>query len=357
MNRKILVINTVGLQFNGITTVIYNYLSAMDRTGMEIDFLAFDSICDEIREKFEKIGRIIIVPERKKDLKGYAKALGRVLKSGYDVVHIHGNSSTMAIDSLIARLNRVGNVIVHSHSTSCDHPFFNVALKPLMRLFADTFIACSEKSGNWLYKSGYIVLNNAIDTEKFAFNENSRQSCRRELGVEDEYLIGHIGHFTVDKNQSFLVDVFSCLHKLVPRSKLLLIGQGGKLQEVRDKVRELGLDEYVVFAGVRNDIDRLYQAMDIFVLPSLWEGLPLVMLEAQAAVLPVIVSTNVTGEARCTELVRYKPLDDGAESWAEQVIAALKNAGDRNMDTGEAIRKHGFDICQEAKKLRDIYCR
>lgn len=355
--KKVLIVPTNGLDLEGITTVIYNYTKAMNRQGLELHFLTYGDLHPSLRDRFAPLGQIEFVADRKQSTKAYILDYVRLLRAGsFDVVHIHGNSGTMAIEAVLAKLCGVRKVIVHTHSTKTNHPVVNCILKaPMMRL-ADTCIACSKASGEWLYGNyPYTVLNNAIDLNRFRFSETSRKTYRQEFGIKEEYLIGHIGHFSEPKNHFFLIDIFFEFHKLEPNSKLLLISDGPRYQQVQEKVAQLGLEESVIFAGRRSDIAGIYSAMDLFILPSCWEGLPLVMVEAQANGLPVLASDVITQDAQCTDRTFYKPLDHGALSWAEQ-LQQIKNSNfDRMVDDRGNIAEKGFDIHTEAEKLRSIY--
>lgn len=356
--KVVLIHNTVGMGNEGMSHVILNYLQNMDTTGLELHFTATVSINDHIRSILERYGTIHYVPLKSRDLKGYLKGMRKILAMGFDVFHTHGNSGTMLLEVLLGKLYGIKNIIIHAHSTKTNHPFLNSVLKVPMMHMADLCLACSAASGEWLYgKHPHIVLNNAIDLERFAFSEVSREKYRAEFGLKDELLVGHIGHFTVQKNHFFLIDIFNELHKREKNTKLLLIGGGPRFEQVKAKVAELGLQDAVIFAGRRNDIAGIYSAMDLFILPSNWEGLPLVMVEAQTNGLPLLVSDVITADAKCTDRTFYKPLADGAEDWAEQILQIKSQNYHREADVCSAIAEHGFDIRVEADKLRKLYLR
>ena len=170
-------------------------------------------------------------------------------------------------------------------------------------------------------------------------------------------MVGHIGHFTEQKNHFFLIDVFAAFHKLEPNSKLLLISDGPRFQQVQEKVAQLGLQDAVIFAGRRSDVAGIYSAMDLFILPSCWEGLPLVMVEAQMNGLPLLVSDAVTSAAKCTDRVWYKSLEDGTQSWAETLLKLKNQRFDRQKGFRGIIAEKGFDIQAEAEKLRQLYLK
>lgn len=355
--KKILIINTIGLGYEGISNVIYNYGFHMNKEGLELNILAPLNVRDSVEERFSQIGKVIKISRRNSDLKRYVCALSKLLKANrYDVIHIHGNSGTMLIEVLLAKMTSVKKIIVHCHNTTCSHLILNQLLKVPMILLSDCLMACSEDAGKFLYgKKDFVVLNNAIDIKKFSYNEQVRTLIRKELGIKDELTIGHIGNFIEQKNHSFLIDVFDELHKMKPNSKLLLVSDGPLIDLIRVKVENLQLENDVIFAGRRTDIEKLYQAMDIFVLPSLWEGLPLVSLEAQSEGLLVLTSVNVTSNARCTDLFEQLELEKGAKVWAEKIEEMICKAIDRNKDRKEQMREYGFDIEYECEKLRKIY--
>ena len=356
--KKILILSTIGLNYVGITSVIKNYIAAMDTTGLEFCFVAFPEIPESLKKDFETYGSVCCITNRKKSFFSYLIDIIGLMRQGFHTVHIHGNSGTMLIEVLLARLCGIRNVIIHSHSTKTSFPLINRILKkPMMRL-ADLCIACSKASGDWLYGHyPHTILNNAIDLPKFAFCDDLRKKYRDEFHVGDIFLVGHIGHFTEQKNHFFLIDVFAAFHKLEPNSKLLLISDGPRFQQVQEKVAQLGLQDAVIFAGRRSDVAGIYSAMDLFILPSCWEGLPLVMVEAQMNGLPLLVSDAVTSSAKCTDRVWYKSLEDGAQSWAETLLKLKNQRFDRQKDFRGIIAEKGFDIQAEAEKLRQLYLK
>lgn len=332
-------------------------MSHINRSGLTFDFVAFTNTPKAVRDSFDCLGRVFELPDRKKDTVGYLRSLRKLLKfNHYDVIHIHGNSGTMMLEAALARAYGVKKVIVHCHSTSCNHPFLNKGMAPIMEALATDCAACSVAAGKWLYQnSEYTVFNNAIDLGKYSFDAEMRNELRNEIGLGKEVLIGHIGHFTECKNHEFLIDVFAEFHKKVTTSKLLLISDGPLLDNVKHKVQALGLEAAVIFMGRRADCNKIYQAMDLFVLPSKWEGLPLVTLEAQAASLPVLVSEAVPQEAGCTRLIEWLDLKQGPAKWAEKMIQMLEKHHDRRMSTEKELAAAGFDIHREAEKMRELY--
>lgn len=359
--KKILIINTVGFDFEGISSVIVNYISHMDRDGLEFDFIAHPSIREDFKKLLTPLGNVIVIPDRKEDTVSYILGLNKVLsKKKYDVIHIHGNSGTMAIETFFAKTHHIMKIIVHTHNTKCDHPLSNRALKPIMYIFSTDMLACSNEAGKWLYGNrDFSVLNNAIDIERFQFNQQIRDECRKEFGLKDEFVIGHIGNFIEQKNHEFLIDVFNEYHKKDTDSRLLLASDGPKLGEIQNKVHQYGLEDVVIFAGRRKDVERLYCAMDVFVFPSKFEGFGMVLIEAQASGLPCIASDVITLESKVSDLVEYIGLENPPIYWVGKIAQHSEVIGIRRKNSDKTvsdIRNSGYDIVHEADKLRKIYC-
>lgn len=199
----------------------------------------------------------------------------------------------------------------------------------------------------------YQIINNAIDATAYSFNPKKRIEMRHQLGLADKLIIGHVGRFNPQKNHPFLLDIFAALLKKEPSAILLLVGGGENMLKIQAKAHALGIAEHVRFLGVRSDVADLMQAMDVFVFPSLYEGLPVTMVEAQAAGLPCIISDKIPPECILTEgLVDVMPLSASPEIWAEKILA--KRAIPRT-DRRAEIAAHGFDITTEAVKLQEFY--
>lgn len=357
--KRILIVPTLGLGLEGITTVIYNYIHAMDRQDLQLHFLTYGNLQPVLRDRFSALGTINFVSDRKQSTAAYVKDYIRLLREQrFDVVHIHGNSGTMAIETVLAKLCGVPRVLIHTHSTKTDHPMVNAILKYPMMLFADERIACARGSGAWLYGSWkHTVLNNAIDLGRFSYDPACRAECREEFGIRNEFLVGHIGHFSTPKNHFFLIDVFAAFHKRKPDAKLLLAGDGPDFDAVVEKVRQLQLQDSVIFTGRRSDVERLYQAFDVFLMPSRWEGLPLVLLEAQTAGLPVVASDRITKDVQCAPDFWYLSIEEDPKVWAEKLREVSEKKVDRTADTAQLLREHGFDIRTEAGRLLELYLK
>lgn len=348
----------------GVEAVIMNYYRHIDRNKIQFDFICDSDSTDIPYEEIEKLGgRVILVPPYQKLFK-YIKELKRVFKeNNYKIVH--SNINALSVFPLYAAKKAGVPVrIAHSHSTSNKKEWKKTLIKNILRPFskkyANEYFACTEHAGRWLFgnktfDNGKVtIINNAIDLEKFKYNEKTRNDKRKELNIKKSTMvIGHIGRFVAQKNHTFLIDIFAEYHKQNNDSLLLLIGQGPLQDEIKKKVKDLNLDDSVQFLGQRKDVSELYQAMDIFMLPSLYEGLGMVLIEAQAAGLPCIASTEVPKIAKVTDLVQFENLDDDKKEWIS-LFVSQKEKNDRNNKINQ-ISNNGYDIKIESKKIEKVY--
>lgn len=314
----------------GVEAVVMNYYRHTDRTKIQFDFICDNDSTNIPYDEIEKLGgKVILIPPYQKVFK-YHKELKRVLKEGkYRIVHSHIN--TLSVFSLFAaKCAKVPVRIAHSHSTTNKKEktknLMKQCLRPFSKLFATDYMCCSELAGRWLfgnkaYNQGKVyLLTNAIDLDKFKYNEIIRNKIRKELGIKDSTLvIGHVGRFVEQKNHDFLVDVFEEIHKKEKDSLLVLVGQGPLEEKVKDKVNKLGIEDFVKFLGQRNDVNELYQAFDVFCLPSLYEGLGMVAIEAQCANCFCIVSDNVPAEAKIGENIAFCSLHS-MDTWINNAL-------------------------------------
>ena len=300
----------------GVESVIMNYYRHLDHTKVQFDF-----ICDEdsTRIPYDEIkklgGRVFLVPKYQK-LPQYLKALeGLFRKNQYRIVH--SNVNTLSVFPLYAAKKAGVPVrISHSHSTSNAREWkrniIKNILRPFSKKYATDYFTCSELAGRYLfgdksYDQGKVkIIHNAIDLDKFKFDPEARKKLRKELDIKEKtVVIGHVGRFVKQKNHDFLIDVFNEYHAKNPDSKLLLIGTGPLEEKIKAKVEKLNLSDSVLFLGQRDDTNKLYSVMDVFCLPSLYEGLGMVLIEAQMNGLPCLASNEVPREAKITENIDF----------------------------------------------------
>lgn len=363
-NKPIIVAHIIGKWVGGgVEAVVMNYYRHIDKKKIQFDFICDDDSTNIPYKEIEDLGgRVILIPPYQKIFK-YHKELKKILKEeGYKIVHSHIN--TLSVFSLfVAKCTGVPIRIAHSHSTTNKKEkkknLMKQILKHFSKMFATNYFACTEHAARWLfgdkeYENGNVyLLNNAIDIEKFKFNENVRKQVRNELNIGDNILlIGHVGRFVDQKNHTFLIDVFSQVHKQNKNSVLLLVGQGPLQDEIKSKVNELGLENNVMFLGQRDDINRLYQAMDLFVFPSIYEGLGMVLIEAQCSGMACVASTEVPRVAKVNSNVYFLDLSSDIKMWTEKVNLAKEHKRITNI---EKMKLSNYDIVSEAKKLERKY--
>ena len=346
----------------GVEQVILNYYRHIDRNEVQFDFVLHNGALKSYVDNIESLGGKVykITPYKSNPVKTVLE-MYKIMKGSYQIVH--SNMNALSVFPLFAAyLAGVPVRILHNHSTDTKaEPLRTLVkhlLRPFAKLFANQYWACSRLAGGWMYgkkavKEGKVtIINNAIDLKKFAFDEAKRKKLRDELGLQDCFVIGHVGRFMKQKNHDFLVDIFAEVAKKQDNAKLLLIGDGPLREQIENKVKTLGLDEKVIFTGVRSDVADLYNAMDVFVLPSFYEGLPVVGVEVQANGLPFLCSSNVTREILISDRIELLKLEDGMKTWAEKILAYVNK---KRIIASKDISKSGFDIEVEAKKLGERY--
>lgn len=357
--KKILTIITTGfVPYGGLTSVMMNYWRAIEKAAVSIDFASYNdppqSLLDELSAAGAKYHKL---PQRK-NLLSYAKEVKKISKA-YDIVHVHGNSATSILELLPAKVAGVKKRIVHNHNSLTSHPILNVFLKPFFRKTYTEAIACSEKAGDWLFGKGqFKILKNAINMDRFLLDEAKRSEVRRHFGIaENDIVIGHVGKFNRQKNYPHIIKTFNEFLKLHRNSKLLLVAGGELESDVRKMVESLNLNNNVIFAGRRTDIPDMMNAMDVFLFPSLWEGLPLSVLEALSSGLPVFLSNSITKEICVSSNVYPLSLESSAEIWAKEISKKLdkKSRIEQIDENRKALTKAGFDIKMESKQLLKIY--
>lgn len=370
MDKKIRVCQVLhGIVGGGSEQVVLNYCSRM--RDIHFDLLYQYEPNPQILERFNEAGiNCIRIPDKVHHPLKHLWTLYRIFKQGrYDVVHCHLDWFLNSYVCFIAMLAGVKKRIAHHHQAyiSDSYPglraeislFLKKCLCSIFRipckLFATHWLACGEAAaingwGKRAVKKGKVtILTNAIAPERFKFNENSRKEIRAQYGINDDYVIGHVGRFYPQKNHDFLIDIFCEVRKQKPNAILLLLGDGPLQDKIRKKVESLGLTESVIFAGLQKDPAPFYNAMDIFAFPSLWEGLPLTLVEAQYSGLPCVVSENVTKDVEISSQLKYLPLI--AEEWMKNIIS-LYFVDSRNQ---MIINNEQFDIRICYKILEYLY--
>lgn len=343
----------------GLETMLMNYYRHIDRKKVQFDFLVHRTERADYDDEIEALGGKIYRLPRLVPWSGtYKSALNTFFKNHpeYRVVHVHQDClSSVILKS--AKQHGVPVRIAHSHNSNQDKNvkyLIKLYYKRFIPQFATDLFACGTDAGRWMFGGApFQILKNAIDSESYCFDESSRRSMRKSLKIsEDSLVLGHVGRFSPQKNHTYLIDVFGAVHKKSKNSLLLLVGDGDLRSATEEKIRSLGLKDCVVCTGLRSDVPELLQAMDVFAFPSLYEGLPVTLVEAQASGLPCVISDSIPTDCDLTELVTRVPLEESPEAWAERILSIQST---RRKNTQAEIAAAGFDISENAKWLEEFY--
>jgi glycosyltransferase involved in cell wall biosynthesis len=351
-----------GLDRGGAETMVMNLYRAIDKTQIQFDFIVHNEKKQAYTDEILSLGgRIFHFPA----FNGFNYFKMKKLWTQFFINHpeykiLHSHIRSYASLYLPIAKKAGLKTIIHSHSTSNGKGLSSVVKRIMqypLRWQADYFFGCSKEAGTWLFGSKVVsslkfhILQNAIDTELYKFNPKTRKEYREKLGLGDKKTFINVGRFHPAKNHPFLLNVFAEIHKFDPNTVLLLVGDGPLRQAIEKQIISLGLQNEVVLLGSRSDVPKLLQAADCFLFPSVWEGLPVTVVEAQAAGLPCFVSANITKEVHVSELVKFLPIDNGVDFWVDSIshiTTDRKNVVDQ-------IKKAGFDIQYTAKELANFY--
>ena len=287
----------------------------------------------------------------------YSLNLYKYLKKGhYDISYVHGSSCSILLEMLVSKLAGVKHIVPHSHNTTGNHIMVHRLLQPFVNLTASQRFGCGKEACRWMYgEKKAVVIPNGIATRLFQYDVEVRQTVRRSLGFNDgQIVIGHVGGFNEQKNHKFLVQIFADINKRYKNVKLLSIGRGYLQNDIRDQVVRLGIEKDVLFLGQRTDVPSLFQAMDLFFLPSLFEGFPIVSIESQASGLPTFMSDRITEEAALTDLAVYLPINKGTQCWIDAFDAFLNNNNRNRKNYSQIIKDKGYDVSSSSKLLQQL---
>lgn len=319
----------------GIDKYLLNFLQKVQERDVRVDFLT-NEIDLELEESLKKYqSRIFAVSNLKHPVSQYRQVRSILQRGQYDMVYLNISTAIDCIAAIAAKHSHVERILVHSHSSGNDcenvgkRIVFN-GIHAICRLFlyryATEYYGCSYKAGEWMFPEKIVcseqfqVIYNAVDREQFELNRQIRESMRRELGIQNRFVVGNVGNLCYQKNQFFLLDIFKELYKKEPRACLIIVGDGVRFQQMKDRIRKSGLEDAVLLLGRRSDVANLYQAMDVFVLPSNFEGLPIAGIEAQSAGLPCIMSDTITKEGKIVKECRFISLHEKPEKWADEIL-------------------------------------
>lgn len=365
--RKVLEIFGEPILNGGQEAFVMNVLGEIDSREFRIDLLT-PYICgnEYYRKKVEEKGgniyelKLPFEPGKKRN--NIVKPLARFLaENKYDVVHIHsGSISVLAYVAKVARKSGIKKVIVHSHSEgmkNLKHWIVKMVYLPFLVIYPTDYCACSLVAGKSKYPffitQKYMqILKNGIDIKKYEFNSRIREIYRDNYNIkEDDFVIGHVGRFTREKNHEYLIKIFEKTKEKIPHAKLLLIGEGELKENIELLTKSKKIEDSVLFVGNVNDVQNYYQMMDVFVLPSIYEGLPIVGIEAQANGLFVLASNRVSEELNVTGRVKYFPLED-ENLWVDNIFRLTNSV---RKSTYMELKEYGYDIKDTVSKIEIIY--
>ena len=343
----------------GLETMLMNYYRRIDREQIQFDFLTHRPERADYDDEIEALGGKVYYAPRlyPQNLPEYNRYMRNFFKEHPEYKIMHSHIDPMSYLPLKAgKKAGVPIRIAHSHNTSIDKDmkyWLKMYYRERITSVATDFLACGEEAGQFLFKGKpFEVIPNAIEKEPFLFNEEVRRQKRQELGLGDELVIGHIGRISYQKNHRLLVQIFSEIVKINPNSRLLIIGVGKKEEEIRKLVNDLGITEKVLFLGKRTDVNELYQAMDAFVMPSFFEGVPVVGVEAQFSHLPCFFSDKVPVEVAFSEATSFIKLEENPGVWAKAIVDTLAKLPARK---DIRLTDNRYDINQSFSMLSDLY--
>lgn len=372
MRTKVLEVNVDDLYSGGVFSLIKSVI-IHNNCGVKIDIAAIENFVNpENVEMLKRRGTDVYYvgyegSKWKKQMICYFRLKELLKAECYDCVHIHGDvANKLFVSGLAAKQAGTKRIILHSHASGVDgnHRRIKRIIHKLCRRFlkyvGTDYVSCSDLAAEWMFPnvrhSDVVIIKNGIDLEKFRFNEQIRVSERQNLIMTDELLIGHVGRFCYQKNHEYLIAIMKEIKKRGIKAKLLLVGEGPDKEKIRFRVADNKLEEYVIFYGISDRVFELYQAMDIFLLPSHFEGLPIVGVEAQASGLPVLFSNKITKDAQLTNYVKYLGIgQEDVGKWVDCVKQFAQKEIQRSEVYSE-LKKLNFDIQDTVKNFMKLYC-
>lgn len=366
MSKPIRVLNMFTIMNRGgAETMVMNYYRNIDRSKVQFDFLVHRKEPGAYEEEIKKLGGKIyrmpaICPQ---NFHKYKKLLRKFFSEHKEYRIIHSHMSELGYFAFKeAEKEDIPVIICHAHNAPHKRnikmlvrTYFKLCMRPYIKYM----FTCGEEAGVWLYgkknKQRLIQLNNAIDAKKFIYNKDLEAEVRKELGLKDEFVIGHVGRFCEQKNHRRLVEIFYEIQKLKPDSKLILVGEGELKDEIIAKVKEFKIEDKVIFLGLRSDVNRIMQVFNVYCFPSFYEGLSVAMVEAQASGTQCFISDSIPKQCIITDVVSTFSLTESNEKIAKYILDSNKGFHKKNMY--DEIVKAGFDIKNNAVKLQEFYLK
>ncbi|MCH5320904.1 MAG: glycosyltransferase family 1 protein [Eubacterium sp.] len=353
------------LNRGGAETLAMNIFRKIDKNKIIFDFAVHtDDKCDYDEEILKLGGRIYHFPRYNIANHFYYKKCWTDFfdkHPEYKIIHTHMSGSA-AIFLSLAKNRGIFN-ISHSHTVAPKNGLRQVIVNSYrfpLRYICDYMFGCSDQAGQWMFgkriikKSNYKTIKNGIDINRFVYSKHSRDAIRKEFNInENVFVLGNVARFDIAKNHIYLIDIFKELHRINSNTKLLLVGDGLLRSEIEQKITALGLKNDVILTGVRKDVADILSAMDCFVMPSVFEGLPLSVIEAQASGLPCLLTDSISCEVKCTDLVEFCSINESPSVWAQMILKY--SDGYKRENTKNQLAAAGYDIQETANWLQNFY--
>jgi glycosyltransferase involved in cell wall biosynthesis len=348
---------TKDMPINGISNVIMNYISFIDRDKYDITLICGNPINKKYESDLKKMGVEVFKVENKKKnpLKYFASLYKFLNENRFDIVHVHGNSSTITIELFLSKIAKIPVRIAHCHSNQSEYIPIHRMLHPFFLRLYTHGLACSELAGEWLFKNQeFKIIPNSFSVKKFIFDQNKRDEIRGKLEIDDFFVIGHIGRFNDSKNHEYLIQVFDEVSKIRPDTKLLIVGDGPLREKISFLISKSRFKENIILYNESVSPETLYSAMDLFVFPSKYEGLGIVLLEAQISGLRCVVSNAIPNEAIIGPNVTKLSLDDKLSVWVTEILKDT-NVSRTNVISQNWDRIEQYDISTTIVELQQFY--
>lgn len=349
MNEPIRILHIVGAMYpGGMENFIMNLYRNIDRTRFQFDFIVHQQKDNDYTEEIEKLGgRVYLLPRLTRKPFSNLHRIRRLVRENHYPMVIRHTANALVAPQLLAAKSAGAVTVCHSHNETDPQLRLHRMGQKLMRRAADIRLACSEKAGHWMYgDQSFEVIHNAIDIPRFAYRESKATKIREEFHLEGKHAYGNIANFIASKNHSYLLRIYREIIKLDPDAVCFCLGEGDLRPQIEEEIKELHLEERVILTGIRGDVPDFMSALDVLVFPSRFEGLPLTLIEAQAAGLPSLISDTITGDVIVTEgIVQQLSIELDPKEWAERAVLLAKEQSDRTCPY-ESIAAAGYDIRQ-----------
>lgn len=369
MKEKKVLLFVDRMRVGGIQVLLVNLLEHFNQNEIQYDLLVLDdSEHYDLEAKAIEAGATIhkldnVWVRNPQDYVTYCKAVDQFFQEHHDYMAVHINTGPKNYFVLkYAKKYGIPVRIAHSHNTgyqtnSKAQQILGNLFKSKLKKYATDYVACSQIAGEWMFgkDAEMLVLPNGVDLEKFQYRQEVRARVRKELGIEDAFVVGNVGRFTVQKNHTYLLEIFAELYRRNPKAVLLLAGIGETQADMEAKAKALGIEEQVKFLGFRTDVSDIIQGMDLFLMPSLYEGFPVTAVEAQCAGLTCVFSDTITREAKILENATYVSLEASVEVWASHMEEAMEHGYADRSGVAQDLKEKGFDIRDMAQKLEGLY--